>query len=131
MASGSEVELAIDAQAVLEQDGIPTRVVSFPSWDRFAAQPPEYQAGVLPPRVTARLAIEAASPFGWERYVGGAGRVLGVTHFGASAPAKVLGQEYGFTVERVLALSRELLAAGRARKDDPAPARTRTAPAAR
>ena len=73
MASGSEVELAIDAQTVLEQDGIPTRVVSFPSWDRFAAQPPEYQAGVLPPRVTARLAIEAASPFGWERYVGGAG----------------------------------------------------------
>jgi transketolase len=86
---------------------------------------------VLPPRITARLAIEAASPFGWERYVGGAGRVLGVTHFGASAPAKVLGQEYGFTVERVLAASRELLAAGRTRKDEPAPARTRTAPATR
>jgi transketolase len=131
MASGSEVELAIDAQAALEQDGFPTRVVSFPSWDLFAAQSAEYQASVLPPRITARLAIEAASPFGWERYVGGAGRVLGVTHFGASAPAKVLGQEYGFTVERVLAASRELLAAGRTRKDEPAPARTRTAPATR
>ncbi|HWN82847.1 MAG TPA: transketolase, partial [Candidatus Udaeobacter sp.] len=130
MASGSEVELAIDAQAELEKDGIPTRVVSFPSWDLFAAQPAEYQAAVLPPRVTARLAIEAASPFGWERYVGPGGRVLGVTHFGASAPAKVLAQEFGFTVERVLALSREVLAA-RPRKDEPAPARTPTAPATR
>jgi transketolase len=114
LASGSEVELAVDAAAAFEADGIPTRVVSFPSWDLFAKQSAEYQASVLPPQVTARLAIEAASPFGWERYVGLRGRVLGIERFGASAPAKVLAEEFGFTVPHVLEAGRALLAAERA-----------------
>jgi transketolase len=113
LASGSEVELAVDAATELEKDGIPTRVVSFPSWELFAAQPADYQAAVLPPGITARVAIEAASAFGWERYVGISGMVVGIDHFGASAPAKVLGREFGFTVERVVAAGRQVLS-GRA-----------------
>jgi transketolase len=113
MASGSEVSLAVETALALEQDQVRVRVVSFPSWELFGAQPPEYQASVLPPAITARIAIEAASPFGWERYLGSQGVMHGVTHFGESAPAKALAEEFGFTVERTLAVARELLQAGR------------------
>jgi transketolase len=80
-----------------------------PSWDLFAAQPPSYRDEVLPPDVPKRLAVEAASPFGWERWVGAAGAVLGIDHFGASAPAKTLLKEFGFSADNVVARARALL----------------------
>jgi transketolase len=110
IASGSEVSLAIGAHEALEKEGRSVRVVSLPSWEIFAAEPADYRESVLPARVTRRLAIEAASPFGWERWVGNGGRVIGMTRFGASAPDKVLGERFGFTVENVLKVAREMLA---------------------
>ena len=86
------------------------RVVSLPSWEIFSAEPAEYRESVLPAKVTRRLAIEAASPFGWERWVGNQGRVIGMTRFGASAPDKDLARKFGFTVENVLKVAREMLA---------------------
>jgi transketolase len=114
MGSGSEVHLLVEAAARLAAEGIAARVVSFPSWELFEAAPEAYRQAVLPPAVTARLAVEAASPFGWERYAGPEGRILGLDRFGASAPAKVLAREFGFTVERVAELGREIV--GRARR---------------
>lgn len=102
IATGSEVHLALEARNVLEQQGIGTRVVSMPSWELFEAQPQEYQATVLPPHVTARLALEAGVAQGWCRYVGPQGDVLSIERFGASAPYKVLFKEFGFTVENVV-----------------------------
>ena len=81
-----------------------------PSWDIFEHQPQEYRDSVLPPEVTARVAIEQASAFGWERYVGATGRVIGMQTFGASAPLKALQTEYGFTVDNVVAAARAQLA---------------------
>jgi len=108
IASGSEVHLALAARDVLAQRGIAVRVVSMPSWELFEAQPASYRDAVLPPQVTARLAIEAGVTQGWERYAGPAGDVIGLEHFGASAPYKVLMDKFGFTaqavVERVLRL---------------------------
>ena len=109
IASGSEVHLALDARDILAQEGIGTRVVSMPSWKLFEAQPTAYQESVLPPLVTARLAIEAATPLGWERYVGGKGAVMGMEHFGASAPYRDLMKEFGFTAEGVAEKAREVL----------------------
>jgi transketolase len=103
IATGSEVSLALEARAKLEEQGVPTRVVSMPSWELFEAQPREYKELVLPPAVTARLAIEAGVAQGWCRYVGDHGDVLSVERFGASAPGKVVLKEYGFTVENVVA----------------------------
>ena len=103
IATGSEVSLAVDAHEQLLAAGKRSRVVSMPSWDIFEHQPREYRDSVLPPAVTARVAIEQASTFGWERYVGSTGRVIGMQTFGASAPLKALQKEYGFTVENVLA----------------------------
>ena len=80
-----------------------------PSWDLFEKQPPAYKDEVLPPSVTARLAIEAASPFGWDRYVGPRGAVIGMTRFGASAPFKVLAEKFGFTAAGIVRQARELL----------------------
>ncbi|MBC7233359.1 MAG: transketolase [Chloroflexi bacterium] len=102
LATGSEVHLALEARTVLEQRGIGTRVVSMPSWELFDAQPREYQEAVLPPQVTARLAIEAGVGQGWCRYVGQQGDVLSLERFGASAPYKVLLKEFGFTVDNVV-----------------------------
>ncbi|HIP87105.1 MAG TPA: transketolase [Anaerolineales bacterium] len=106
--TGSEVHLALAAQEALAERGIRARVVSMPSWELFDAQPPEYRAQVLPPDVPARLAVEAAVPMGWERYVGPQGAVMGLDRFGASAPYKVLMEKFGFTpkavVERALRL---------------------------
>jgi transketolase len=109
IASGSEVGLIASAAETLGQDGIKVRCVSMPSWDLFDAQPDSYRDSVLPPSVTKRLAVEAGSPMGWERYVGQAGDVVGIAHFGASAPAKVLLKEFGFSPENVVARARKLL----------------------
>jgi transketolase len=108
--SGSEVALVVDAQEALAADGIRSRVVSMPSWDIFERQPKSYQESVLPPEVTARIAVEQGSVLGWERYVGAAGRVIGMHTFGASAPLKDLQRRFGFEPERVVAVAKELLA---------------------
>jgi len=109
IASGSEVTLAVEAHEKLITEGIRSRVVSMPSWDIFEHQPPAYREQVLPPAVTARIAIEQASTFGWERYVGNTGRVIGMTTFGASAPLKELQRKFGFEPDRVVATAKELL----------------------
>ena len=109
LATGSEVHLALGARDVLQQRGIPTRVVAMPSWEIFERQPQSYREEVLPPEVTARLAVEAAMPLGWERYVGTQGDVIGVERFGASAPYKVLMEHFGFTVENIVARAEALL----------------------
>lgn len=110
IATGSEVSIALDAVPLLEADGIRARVVSMPSWELFSAQPLEYRDEVLPPSVRARVAIEAASPFGWERWVGERGAVLGMHGFGASAPGDVLFREFGFTPANAAALVRQVFA---------------------
>ncbi|HEY75820.1 MAG TPA: transketolase [Thermoflexia bacterium] len=107
--TGSEVHLALAAQEALAERGVRARVVSMPSWELFDAQPPEYRARVLPPDVPARLAIEAAVPMGWERYVGPHGAVMGLDRFGASAPYKVLMEKFGFTPEAVVEQALRLL----------------------
>jgi transketolase len=111
IASGSEVGLIVAAAETLGQDGIKVRCVSMPSWDLFDAQPQAYRDSVLPPAVTRRLAVEAGSTLGWQRYVGQAGDVIGIDHFGASAPAKTLLKEFGFSADNVVARARQLLAA--------------------
>lgn len=110
IASGSEVSLALAGHDALAALGIPTRVVSMPSWELFERQSPEYRESVLPAAITARLAIEQASTFGWERYVGSAGRVLGMKTFGASAPLKDLDRSFGFEPENVVAIVKQILA---------------------
>lgn len=102
LATGSEVSLAVAAQEVLEKDGIHASVVSMPAWDRFEEQSDSYKQSVLPKAVKKRLAIEMATPLGWERYVGDEGDILGIHQFGASAPGEKVMAEYGFTVENVV-----------------------------
>jgi transketolase len=109
IASGSEVSLAVEATDKLIAEGIRSRVVSMPSWEIFEHQSPEYRDSVLPPAVTARVAVEQASTFGWERYVGTSGRVIGMKTFGASAPLKELQRKFGFEPDRVTAAAKELL----------------------
>lgn len=109
MASGSEVELGINAQAELAKEGIDTRVVSMPSMDVFEAQSEEYKESVLPKKVRARVAIEAATDFGWGRYVGLDGATVTMKSFGASAPAGVLFKKFGFTTENVVKTVKSLL----------------------
>lgn len=110
IATGSEVSLALEAHQRLAADGIRSRVVSMPSWDLFDAQPQSYRDAVLPPQVHARVAIEAAAPFGWERYVGLGGAIIGVKRFGASAPGAVVMREFGFTADHVVETARAMLA---------------------
>jgi transketolase len=109
IASGSEVSLAVDAHEKLLAEGIRSRVVSIPSWEIFDRQPQEYRESVLPPRVTARISIEQASTFGWERYVGNSGRMIGMKTFAASAPLKELQRKFGFEPARVAEAAKELL----------------------
>jgi transketolase len=109
IASGSEVSLAVDAHEKLVAEGVRSRVVSMPSWEIFDHQTQEYRDNVLPPTVTARVAVEQASTFGWERYVGNAGRIIGMKTFGASAPLKELQRRFGFEPDRVAAVAKELL----------------------
>jgi len=110
IATGSEVMLGVQAHETLAAGGIRSRVVSMPSWDIFELQSAEYRDSVLPPHVTRRIAIEQASTFGWERYVGAHGRILGMKTFGASAPLKELQKKYGFQPENLVAAAKALLA---------------------
>lgn len=102
LATGSEVQLAVASQKALKNKGIDVRVISMPSWDRFQEQDTAYKNEVIPAKVKTRLAIEMASPFGWERYVGDHGAVLGIDTFGASANGDRVIEEYGFTVDNVI-----------------------------
>ncbi|MEU2157283.1 transketolase [Streptomyces sp. NPDC019396] len=110
LATGSEVHLALSAREELAAEGIQARVVSMPCWELFDRQPREYRDQVLPPHVTARVGIEQASTFGWDRYVGDGGALIGMHTFGASAPLKQLLTKFGFTPERVAEAAREVLA---------------------
>ena len=109
IATGSEVCLAVEAHQELLAEGIHSRVVSMPSWEIFDHQTREYQESVLPPNVTARVAVEQASTFGWERYVGCSGHIIGMKTFGASAPLKELQQKFGFEPERIVVAAKEQL----------------------
>jgi transketolase len=109
IASGSEVALALNAHETLVAEGIRSRVVSMPSWEIFEQQTPEYRESVLPAQVTARIAIEQASTFGWDRYVGHSGRIIGMKTFGASAPLKELQKKFGFEPDSVVTATKEIL----------------------
>ncbi|MFE6981572.1 transketolase [Streptomyces griseus] len=111
IATGSEVHVAVEAREQLQAAGVPTRVVSMPSVEWFEEQDQAYKDSVLPPSVKARVAVEAGIGLTWYRYVGDAGRIISLEHFGASADAKVLFREFGFTAENVAAAARESLAA--------------------
>jgi transketolase len=106
IATGSEVGLAVGAHERLVADGVRARVVSMPSWELFESQSQEYRDEVLPPEVTARIAIEQASTLGWHRYVGLDGAVIGMDTFGASAPLKALQTKFGFTPDAVVAATK-------------------------
>jgi len=112
MASGSEVDLVFRAGQALAAEGVGVRVVSFPSWELFEAQDATYREAVLPAQIRARVAVEAAMPMGWERWVGDGGAIVSMHGYGASAPAKVLFEKFGFTVENVLAQARRVLGRG-------------------
>src|SRR5258708_2788565 len=109
IATGSELSLAVQAHEQLLAEGIRSRVVSMPSWDIFEHQTRDYRDSVLPPSVTARVAVEQASTFGWERYVGTSGRVIGMQNFGASAPLKALQAHFGFEPDHLVGCPKELL----------------------
>jgi transketolase len=109
LATGSEVSLALEARQTLQQEGVPTRVVSMPCWELFEEQPADYREETLPSSVTARLAIEAGVRQGWDRYVGMSGDVICLDRFGASAPGDVALKNLGFNVENVIEHSRKLL----------------------
>jgi transketolase len=107
MATGTELHLAVGAYETLAGEGIAARVVSFPSWDLFEAQPEEYRHHVLPPACTGRVAIEQGSTIGWDRYIGSSGAAIGMHSFGASAPMAALLKKFGFTPEAVLEAARQ------------------------
>ena len=107
IASGTEVSLCLEASEQLSGEGVKVRVVSMPSWELFEQQSPEYRAEVLPPHIRARVSVELASTFGWERYVGNEGCCIGMNTFGASAPLAELQHKFGFTVDRIEASAKE------------------------
>ena len=111
MGTGSEVQIAVAAREVLEADGIPTRVVSIPCWEWFSEQDEAYRTEVLPPSVRARVSVEAGVPMGWRDFVGDAGRMVGLNHYGASASYSKLYEEFGLTAEAVVTAARESIAA--------------------
>ena len=106
IASGSEVSLILDAAGKLADEGHALRVVSFPSWELFEKQDEVYRESVLPKRITNRLAVEAGATFGWERY---AKNIIGIDHYGASAPYKIIFEKFGFTVDNIIARANGLL----------------------
>jgi transketolase len=108
--TGSELQLAFGAAEALEAEGIPTRVVSLPCWEVFEAQDAAYRESVLPREVRARVAVEAGVSLGWERWVGDEGAIVGLDHFGASAPAGTIFEKFGFSVDRVAAVARDVVA---------------------
>jgi len=105
--TGTELALCVGAQEKLAADGVKARVVSIPSWELFERQDQAYKESVLPAAVTARVTVEMASTFGWERYAGAKGKIIGMRTFGASAPLKDLLKRFGFTVEKVVATAKE------------------------
>ena len=107
LATGSEVSLCVEAFEQLSTEGIPARVVSMPSWELFERQDQAYRDSVLPPEVKARVSVEMASPFGWDRYTGASGQRIGMRSFGASAPIKALQKHFGFAVENVVAAAKQ------------------------
>jgi transketolase len=109
MASGSEVSLCVAAYEKLTAEGIKVRVVSMPSWELFERQDAAYKQSVLPPDVMSRVSVEMASTFGWERYVGPRGKIIGMRTFGASAPLKAVLKKFGFEPDNVVATAREVL----------------------
>jgi transketolase len=109
IASGSEVQIALEAAEMIKTKGVPVRVVSMPSWELFEAQPQDYRHEVLPPEVKAKIAIEAGSPQGWHRYVGEFGQIIALDHFGASAPYKTLYEKFGLTANQVVERALELV----------------------
>jgi transketolase len=109
IATGSEVQLAVAAQKALAEEGIQVRVISMPSWDLFEKQDKAYRDSVILPEVKARVAVEMAHPFGWERYVGDQGAIIAIDRFGASAPGDRVIKEYGFTVENVVSKVKSVL----------------------
>jgi transketolase len=111
IASGSEVTAALGAQKLLEAEALPTRVVSMPSWELFSAQPAAYRESVIPRSARLRVAVEAASPFGWERWVGEEGLIVGIDRYGASAPYETILEHLGLTAEAIAGRVRERLAA--------------------
>ena len=110
IATGSEVHLALEAQEKLLAEGIRTRVVSMPSWELFDRQPEDYRHQVLPPDIVPRVSIEAGATLGWNRYVGEGGEIIGIDHFGASAPGNVVQKEFGFTSVNIMNRVKTLLA---------------------
>ena len=110
--TGSELQLAVGAAEALEADGIRTRVVSLPCWERFEAQDAAYRESVLPGDVRHRVAIEAGVSLGWDRWVGDAGAIIGLDHYGASAPAGTIFERFGFTVDRVADVARKVVREG-------------------
>ncbi len=109
LATGSEVHLALAAQEKLANEEIGIRVVSMPSWELFEQQTQEYRDSVLPPAITARVAIEAGVKLGWDKYIGSTGEFVGMTTFGASAPSKILFEQFGFTVENIISTAKAVL----------------------
>jgi transketolase len=120
MGTGSEVQIAVAARERLEADGVPTRVVSVPCVEWFAEQDQAYKDEVLPPSVRARVSVEAGVPMGWREFVGDAGRIVGLTHYGASAAYSVLYEKFGLTDEAVVTAARESIAAAAAGNAVPA-----------
>jgi transketolase len=127
IATGSEVALAMQARELLEKDGIKTRVVSMPSWELFSGESQEYRDEVLPPAISARVGIEAATPLGWERWVGQGGDVVGLERFGASAPYTDVYKHLNFTPEYIAERARAVLERGQTRDGSGVPAGSFTA----
>jgi transketolase len=109
IATGSEVSVAVEARDQLAAEGVGARVVSMPSWELFDKQPQEYRDEVLPPNITARIAIEAGVTFGWSKYVGDKGDVIGLDRYGASAPVQVVMEKLGFTAANVMERVKKLI----------------------
>ena len=109
MASGSEVDLVVRSAGNLAAEGINVRIVSFPSWELFTVQDQEYQDSVLLPEVNRRIAVEAGVSQGWDRWVGDHGAIIAIDRFGASAPYKILYEQFGLTVENIVSTARDLM----------------------
>ena len=109
IATGSEVNLIVNAQQKLAEQQIYARLVSMPSWELFEAQTQEYKDSVLPPEIKGRLSVEAGVEQGWERYVGDQGGIIGINRFGASAPGEIVMKEYGFSVENIVKRATEVM----------------------
>jgi transketolase len=112
IATGSELQLAFAAAETLEGEGITSRVVSLPCWERFDAQEQAYRDNVLPPSVRKRVSVEVGVSLGWERWVGDEGAIIGLDHFGASAPAGTIFEKFGFTADRVTDVARRVVRDG-------------------